>query len=457
MQAHRKCAERVAIQPGVLGSVLVVGLLALAGCGSTRGATHPLDSLLTPVVTEAASKQGCSDAASCRDTLRGLRSVTPASACELRERVEVARRACVLGVAEGCTELGRAELWGVRVEDGPDLYSARSLFQRACEQGDGEGCARHALTTLLGEGVPRDEAAGMAGLQASCDKYPGAACGVGALGLNEDARRRGVAPEREWIALFAQRGCEAGDALSCRLLGDAFHEGDGVSRDIGKALELYQRACEAGNGMACANGGMISLQSGEATEATRADDLFSRGCELGSSEACRMLVLQSRDPRGAVKDEAARQALFRHACDRGAAMGCLALYDALRQKPPEPGMPLELSGLLKRACRYGETQACGFLEEVSRVTQRQCAAGTASACGVLGALLLSQPTVGSEAAEGMQLLHRACEGGDAMSCTLMRDVSLGLTGRSGLTRVFKTDPGPAYGVCLELRGGGAER
>jgi hypothetical protein len=104
-------------------------------------------------------------------------------------------------------------------------------------------------------------------------------------------------------------------------------------------------------------------------------------------------------------------------------VGCLALYDALRQKPLEADMPLQLPGLLKRACRLGEVKACEFLDEVSRVTQGQCKDGVAAACGVLGTLLVSPPVLGREASEGMQLLRHACHGGDAASCALLRDVA----------------------------------
>ncbi len=349
--------------------------------------------------------------------------MAPASPCELRKGVGIATRACELGVAEGCTELGRMKLWGIETDGESDVASARGLFQRACAGGDGEGCARHALLTLLGEGAPRDEAAGMAELQAACEKYPRVACGIAATGLDEDAHRRGVEPEQELMALFAQRGCDAADARSCELLGDAFHKGAGVSRDPSRAFALYQRACEAGNGTACANEGMMALQAADATDAPRADALFSRGCALGSSEACRNLVLMTLQQGGAVKDDVAQQALFRQACDRGAAVGCLALYEVLRRKPSQSGgESLELPGLLKRACRFGEAKACDFLDEVSNVAQRQCEGGVASSCGVLGALLLSQPAQEHEAVDGLQLIRHACQRGDEKSCKLMRDV-----------------------------------
>lgn len=438
MEASRECGNEGLVRPclGVLlRGALGVSLIALVvGCGASGGATRAsastpandtsrrVEELLGSDPTDMASRRGCSDASSCQEALAKLKSAVPVSPCELRRGVDVARSACELGVAEGCTELGRMKLWGIETDGAADAAAARGLFAQACELGDGEACARHGLMTLLGEGVLRDEATGQSELQAACEKYPGIACGVAAMGLDQDARQRGEDPEQELMALFAQRGCEAADAHSCQLLGDAFLTGTGVGRDSDKALSLYQRACEAGNATACTREGVMVLQSSGAAEDAHADALFSRGCALGSSEACRSLVLRTRRQSGEVKDEPTQQALFRQACEHGAAMGCLALYDSLRRKPAGPGVSLELPGLLKRACRFGEAKACEFLDDVSSTAQRQCEGGVASSCGVLGALLLSQPVQEREAADGLQLLHQACKWGDAKSCKLMRDV-----------------------------------
>ena len=391
--------------------LLVVGLMTLGGCATSGPVLHPV----APAPVVAASPPPCADAVSCRAALWEAGRGTSASSCGEQRRAELARRACEVGVAEGCTLLGR--------DPQVEPAEARELFRKGCAAGDAEGCVRHALTTLLGEGVARDEAAGQAELREACERAPGSACGLAVSSLVAEARQRGAEPAWEWLALFAQRGCDAGDGLACRMLGDAFYAGHGVSADVDKASSLYARACEVGDGQACAQQGML-LPSNAVEVPTRADDLFTRGCDLGSPEACRLIVLKTLDAHGDLKDGTVRRALFRHACDQGAAVGCLALYDLLRHQPSEPGTSLQLPALLKRACRLGEAQACEFLEDVSRVAQPQCARGSASACGVMGVLLLSPPTVGSEAAEGLRLLRQACERGDAASCRLLNDRTL---------------------------------
>ncbi|WNG17390.1 tetratricopeptide repeat protein [Cystobacter fuscus] len=398
--------------PCSLRVVLLSLGLALGGC-----ATAPPMSTLAP----EPSPEVCANAAGCREALRDSPRDT-LSECEVRRRVELTRRACALDVAEGCTELGRWEIRGLVKEQGPDRAAASELFQRACTLGDGEGCALKALMTLRGQGVARDAVAARAGLQDACDRFPGSACGLAVEGLAEETLREGTEPEWEWMALFAQRGCDAGDALSCRILGEAFYSGRGVAQDADKAASLYARACEAGDGEACARQGMLLRAEGPWAE-PRAEQLLSRGCELGSPEACRLTVLETLDAQGRQENTADRRALFRHACDRGAALGCLALYDELRGEPLAPRPVFELPGLLKRACLLGAGQACEFLDEVSQAAQPRCASGSASACGVLGVLLLSPPLRQGESIEGERLLHVACEGGDVASCKGLSELS----------------------------------
>lgn len=393
--------------------LLVVGWAVLAGC-ATSGPPRPTAAVAAPA--PVASVPGpCADAASCRAALGEARRQTNPSSCEAQRRGELARRACEVGVAEGCTLLGR--------EPETEPATARGLFERGCAGGDAEGCARHALMTLLGEGCERDTAAGQAELREACERAPASACGLAVSSLVAEARQRDAEPEWEWLALFAQRGCDAGDGAACRMLGDVFYAGHGVSADLEKAAELYARACEGGDGQACAQQGMLLPANAVETHG-RADDLFTRGCDLGSAEACRLIVLKTLGNHGDVGDGNVRRALFRHACDQGAAVGCLALYDLLREQPAEPGTSLQLPALLKRACRLGEAQACEFLEDVARTAQPRCARGSAAACGVMGVLLLSPPTVGGEAAEGLRLLRRACAEGDTASCSLLNDRTL---------------------------------
>ena len=48
-----------------------------------------------------------------------------------------------------------------------------------------------------------------------------------------------------------KRMCEAGDAKSCKIMGDLTRAGLGVEQDISKALHYYDISCFYGNKDAC--------------------------------------------------------------------------------------------------------------------------------------------------------------------------------------------------------------
>jgi hypothetical protein len=85
--------------------------------------------------------------------------------------------------------------------------AAQALYQRACTLGEPSGCTNRAARMFT-----------------------------------EKAKDAGV--QRCAARTFA-RTCELGDAWGCAMLGNALHEGLGVERDDGRALEALANACKA--------------------------------------------------------------------------------------------------------------------------------------------------------------------------------------------------------------------
>lgn len=73
-------------------------------------------------------------------------------------------------------------------------------------------------------------------------------------------------------------------------LGAMFHDGDGVGRDFGKALEWYKKAASAGNRQAAFNLGLM-FQNGEGTGADpdAAREWFIRASDAGDARAALQL------------------------------------------------------------------------------------------------------------------------------------------------------------------------
>ena len=55
----------------------------------------------------------------------------------------------------------------------------------------------------------------------------------------------------------AKKACDGGDMLGCSNLGSRYAIGNGVEKDLGKAVELFKKACDGGNMRGCTNLGSM--------------------------------------------------------------------------------------------------------------------------------------------------------------------------------------------------------
>ena len=118
--------------------------------------------------------------------------------------------------------------------------------------------------------------------------------------------------------------CDAGDYLDCQELAKAYEGGDGVAKDLPKALSLFTRACEAKSRWACAMVGTFVASSRAAATAGLADAarLFERGCEEGNGWSCNRLGEMARDGEEVPKEPRRALALFEKACQLKDEKGC---------------------------------------------------------------------------------------------------------------------------------------
>ena len=49
----------------------------------------------------------------------------------------------------------------------------------------------------------------------------------------------------------AKKACDSGNMLGCSNLGSRYAIGNGVEKDLGKAVELFKKACDGGNMRGC--------------------------------------------------------------------------------------------------------------------------------------------------------------------------------------------------------------
>ena len=92
------------------------------------------------------------------------------------------------------------------------------------------------------------------------------------------------------MVVFAQqtgRKCEAGDAASCKKLGELYLNGKGVPKDEERALSIFEKTCDQGNMGACLDtGALYATATGTTVNMARAKQLMDKACAGGEQTAC---------------------------------------------------------------------------------------------------------------------------------------------------------------------------
>ena len=129
---------------------------------------------------------------------------------------------CLEGDAIACTSLGAMYANGIGVTR--DLARALSLLQQACDGGEMRGCFGLGLLYSSGQGVTQDLARALSLFQQVCDDGLVEACQEGA----------------RVVSVYLQ-ACDRGDMRGCFGLAQSYRSGDGVPRDLARAVSLYEQ------------------------------------------------------------------------------------------------------------------------------------------------------------------------------------------------------------------------
>lgn len=119
------------------------------------------------------------------------------------------KRACILGVANGCTNYG-ATLWVEETSDA-QMTCARRLFEKACSAREPFACGMVGRV-MLESTMPPAYAEGRRHLEKACDDVGGFSCRVLAKHL-ESGKLGEYSPEL--IPRLLSRACDGGDPDAC--------------------------------------------------------------------------------------------------------------------------------------------------------------------------------------------------------------------------------------------------
>jgi hypothetical protein len=188
-----------------------------------------------------------------------------------------------------------AELWRsrARLETTVRPRTRTSVFQRACELGDAEGC--FSMGTLL-------------------------------------AQHQEVGQNRAWALEFIKKGCDRGSPDACLRLAHALEEGGlGLQANPVRAAGLYEQVCQQEVPDACVALARVYAQPGGPLESQeRAATLYQRACGWRHAEACHEIAERYELGNGVPQDSQRSLSLHRVACDLGSQASCASLGQAAR-------------------------------------------------------------------------------------------------------------------------------
>jgi hypothetical protein len=241
----------------------------------------------------------------------------------------------------------------------------------------------------------------------------------------------GPAPGKHQASNLLAKACDAGDGLGCTYLAFSYDMGEGVSKDIAKAVDLYRKACDIEDsggcywlGYAYANG--VGLRKDE----IQAARLFRKACDMGEPSGCSLIGYAYAIGAGLRKDEIQAAELYRKACDMGGGLGCSNLGNAYSRGNGVNKDDAKAAEYYRRACDIGDGPSClglglayakgqGVIKDrakSSELYRKACVMGDGRGCTRLGWAYLAGGGVSRDLAKAVELFQKSCDMGDGAGC-----------------------------------------
>jgi TPR repeat protein len=117
--------------------------------------------------------------------------------------------------------------------------------------------------------------------------------------------------------------CDRGIVFACTVIAGRIERGDGVPKDLTRAVVLHERACELRDAASCMSAARMHA-SGSGVPPSRAKqvELLVHACTLGDAMACVVPAKAFATGSGVVRDERRAADLWQRACAGGVASAC---------------------------------------------------------------------------------------------------------------------------------------
>jgi TPR repeat protein len=328
-----------------------------------------------------------------------------------------AARACDAGDGFGCALLGLHHQDGIGTAWAPAL--AVAAYEKACEAGAGVGCYNLSGMYSGAHGVDPDQAKADALMKLAESHWLAACKGAeprwctNAAFLARQTERPGALAD---AYALDRRACDHGITAGCvEALDEALALGK-IQRDA-RTREL-EKLCAGGEPSAC-------FYLGGARGGARGVELVRRGCELGDRFACALLGAMYEEGKGVPRDDEAKRRYYRMACDRAVPSACRSLArDAIAERSPEA------PDLARRGCQMGDGYSCHIFAELSfargdaaagvRWATEGCRMASFDSCRRLIERGVELPAIPADVARA--LYTEACRAQTASACTRLEQL-----------------------------------
>jgi len=242
---------------------------------------------------------------------------------------------CAAGNGWLCTEIGNSHKEGI-VGRAEDDALALKYHLRACDLGNGLGCARAGMDYRRGRGVEKDAASGERLLVKGCRAGSPDACQYYALAKVLDIVAS--TPETPDSVATMQEKCKNTGLVgtACVELGNAYYMGDyGLEEDEHQARIYWGKACaRAVYAPGCTLRGLLILSETDMEDRHSSDNLQGiqavyRGCLLGDVAACEFMVVAGEETAWNYDDVVA-QGLYGRCLSAPTAKDCQRSGDAFK-------------------------------------------------------------------------------------------------------------------------------
>lgn len=233
---------------------------------------------------------------------------------DLTQAVEWYRKAAEQGYSYAMTSLGYRYDMGEGVEKDP--AQAVIWYRRAAEQGESIAQANLGTMYEYGRGVEKDPSQALAWYRKSAAQ--GESSGQRKLGYCYYYGNCGVEKNyNEAFSLFS-KSAEQGDEYAQDMLGDCYYNGNGVTKDLAKAVEWYRKAAEQGESDAQYSLGYCYYHGeGVTQDYAKAVEWYRKAADQGNSAAMNSIGYSYEVGEGLPQDMAKAVEWYRKAAEKG--------------------------------------------------------------------------------------------------------------------------------------------